>query len=139
MKTITSFLLKFCLAATLLTVVFRYCLSYGIENNSTMIMALSAAFYALTMFISGWYFGKKDGEYLPVFDIGFRFHLSTYLIHNIISGLWFAFRLNSRYEGIGTVRSTAIIWGIVLIIHSIFFLWARRNSINSLNKEDLFD
>ena len=139
MKTVTSFLLKFALTATLLTVIFRYCLSYGIDNGASVIIVLSAALYALAMFVSGWYFGKKDGEYLPIFDIGLRYHLATYLVHNIISELWFAFGFNSRYEETGIIHSTAIIWGIVLMIHFIFYLLARRSSINNLHKEDLFD
>lgn len=139
MKTITPFLLKFALTALILTIIFRYFLSYGIENKSSIIITFSAIIYGVSMFISGWIFGKKDGEYLPIFDVGFRFHLTTYLIHNIISELWFIFGFNSHYEKIGTIHSTAIIWGIFLIIHFIFFLWARKNSINNLNKEDLFE
>ena len=139
MKTITPFLLKFALTALILTIIFRYFLSYGIENKSSIIITFSAIIYGVSMFISGWIFGKKDGEYLPIYDVGFRFHLTTYLIHNIISELWFIFGFNSHYEKIGTIHSTAIIWGIFLIIHFIFFLWARKNSINNLNKEDLFE
>lgn len=139
MKTITPFLLKFALTTTLLTIIFRYCLSYGISNESYMIIILAALLYGILMFSSGWYFGKKDGEYLPIFDVGFRFHLTTYLVHNIISELWFVFSFNSHYEKIETIHSTAIIWGILLLLHFIFFLWARKNSINNLNKTDLFE
>ena len=83
MKTITSFLLRFALTAIILTIIFRYFLSYGIENKSLIIIALSAILYGAAMFISGWYFGKKDGEYLPIYDVGFRFHFTTYLIYNL--------------------------------------------------------
>ncbi|CAI8400409.1 MAG: Uncharacterised protein [Flavobacterium sp. SCGC AAA160-P02] len=33
-------------------------------------------------------FWKNDGEYLPILDIGFRFHFTTYIIHNGTSILW---------------------------------------------------
>lgn len=139
MKTITPFLLRFALTATFLTMTFRYFLSYGIENKSWIIIILSAILYGVTMFISGWYFGKKDGEYLPFYDVGFRFHFTTYLIHNLISLLWFVFDFNSHYERIETVYTTAIMWGIFLIAHLLFFLYARKNTINNLDKEDLFE
>ncbi|WP_353128402.1 hypothetical protein [Parapedobacter pyrenivorans] len=139
MKAKTPFLLRFALTATGLTIIFRYFLSFGIEDGSSIAIILSAVIYGIAMFIGGLYFGRKDGAYLPVYDVGFRFHFVTYLVHNLISVLWFAFGLNSHYEQIETVYATAIIWGIFLIIHFIFFLWARKNSINSLNKEDLFE
>lgn len=139
MKTITPFLLRFALIATLLTITFRYFLSNGIDNKSSIIICISAILYGVGMFISGWYFGKKDGEYLPIYDVGFRFHFTTYLIHNLVSVLWFIFDFNSRYENIQTVYTTALIWGAFLIVHFLFFYWARKNSINNLDKEDLFE
>ena len=42
MKTITPYLLRFALTATILTIVFRYFLSYGIENQSGIIITISA-------------------------------------------------------------------------------------------------
>ena len=139
MKTITHNLTKFAITATILTILFRYSLTYGIENNTNFIIFLSALLYALAMFVSGWTFGKKDREYLPIYDFGFRFHLATYLIHNILSELWFVRGFNSKNENITVIHSNAIIWGIFLIIHFLFFLWTRKNSINNLDKEDLFD
>ena len=139
MKTVTSFLLRFALTASVLAIIFRFSLSYGVENKSSIIVALSAILYGVLMFFSGWYFGKKDGEYLPIYDVGFRFHFTTYLIHNTISELWFLFGFNAIQEKIGIVHTTAIIWGVFLIVHFVFFLLTRKNSINNLDKEDLFE
>lgn len=139
MKTITPYLLRFALIVTPLTIVFRYFLSYGIENQSRIIITVSAVTYGLFMFVLGWYFGRKDGEYLPIFDVGFRFHLTTYLIHNGISLLWIGLGLGSRYENLNLSMMVTIYWGIFLLLHFIFYIWARKNSIDSLNKEDLFE
>jgi hypothetical protein len=139
MKIITSFLLKFALAATVLAIIFRYCLSYGIENQTTAIIVLSAVLYAIGMFIVGWHFGKKDRIYLPIHDVGFRFHAATYLIHNSISELWFVFGFNSDYEKIGMIHLQATIWGFFLLCHLLFFLWAKKKSINGLDKTELFE
>lgn len=139
MKTITPYLLRFALPATVLTIIFRYFLSYGIEKQFGIIIIISAAAYGLLMFAIGWYFGRKDGEYLPIYDVGFRFHLTTYLIHNGLSLLWIGLRFGSKYESLNVSIMVAIYWGIFLLIHFIFFLWARKNSINNLDKEDIFE
>ena len=102
MKTLTPYLLRFALAAVVLTIIFRYFLSYGIEIQTKTIIISSAIIYGISMFSSGLYFGKKDGEYLPIFDVGFRFHLATYVIHNGISLLWIGLGFGSKYEKLET-------------------------------------
>ncbi|HPM09813.1 MAG TPA: hypothetical protein PK941_05130 [Paludibacter sp.] len=139
MKTISPNLLKFAGTALLLTIIFRFFLSHGIDKDSMSIVILSAFLYGLAMFFSGWYFGKKDREYLPFYDVGFRFHLATYLSHNLISKLWFVFGFNSESEKISIIHITALIWGIILFFHFLFFLWTRKDAINDLDKDDLFE
>lgn len=139
MKTITPFLLRFILVITLLTIAFRFFLSYGINHESLVLIILSAVLYGVFMFVSGWYFGKKDAEYLPLYDVGFRMHLSTYTVHNGISMLWFAFGFNSSVENVSVVYITAIAWGTILLVHLGFFIWTRQHTIKNLHREDLFD
>jgi hypothetical protein len=139
MKTLTNNLIKFALVATISAVIFRYAMTYGIEIESKSIILFFAFLYAVVLFISGWIFGKKDREYMPIYDVGFRFHLTTYLTYNIISELWFVLGFNSKTETASTVHTTAIIWGFYIIVHFIWFLWSRKNSINNLAKKDLFD
>ncbi|MBB4119368.1 uncharacterized membrane protein (DUF485 family) [Mesonia hippocampi] len=139
MKTITPYLLRFAVTITVLTIIFRYFLSYGIENQLKTIIVACSITYGLLMFISGFYFGRKDGEYLPIYDVGFRFHLTTYLIHNGISLLWIGLGFGAIHENIDTSIMIALYWGFFLLIHFIFFLWAKKNSINNLDKEDLFE
>ena len=136
MKTITPFLLKF---ALVLAIIFRYLLSYGIDHKTYIVITLAVVLYGIGMFVSGWYFGIKDGEYLPIHDVGFRFHFTTYLIHNLISELWFVFGFNSSYERVRIIHITAIIWGFFLLCHFLFFLRARKNSIDNLDKTSLFE
>ncbi len=139
MKTITPYLLKFALTATVLTILFRYFLSLGIETQSGVIIAVSAVSYGILMFASGFYFGKKDSEYLPIFDVGFRSHLTTYIIHNGISLLWIGLGFGSKYEHLSLSITIAMYWGLFLLIHFILFLWARKQSINNLDKDNIFD
>ena len=139
MRTITPYLLKFALTAAILTVIFRYSMSYGIETKSTITIALSAMIYGVSMFVFGLYFGKKDGEYLPIYDVGFRFHLTTYILFNGISLLWIGLGFGSTYEKFNLPFMIAIYWGTILLLHFIFYLLARKNSISNLDKEDIFE
>jgi hypothetical protein len=139
MKLITKNLLRFALAIEVLTIVFRYFLSTGIENQSSFIISTSSIAYFVLMFAFGWYFGKKDGEYLPIYDVGFRFHLTTYIIHNAISLLWIGLGFGSNHEKLSAVGMVTAYWGIGIIIHFIFYLRSRKNSIDQLDKDDLFD
>lgn len=139
MKTITKHLLSFALIAIIVTIAFRYFLSYGIENHSTKVVTNSAIIYAISLFVAGWVFGKKDAEYLPIFDLGFRFHFTTYLAHNGISLLWILLGFGSKYEKLEWTVMVAVYWGIFLLLHFIYYLWARKNSIDNLDKEDLFE
>lgn len=139
MKTVKKYLFLFALTAALLTITFRYFLSAGIENKSAAVIISSPIVYGLAMFMAGWYWGKKEREYLPIADVGFRFHLITYIVHTLISESWFVLDLNAPFENIETIHITAAIWGVLLLLHFAIFLWTRKNAINSLNREELFE
>jgi hypothetical protein len=100
---------------------------------------IMATAYGLGAFFLGWYFGKKDGNDLPLYDIGFRFHFATYLICNVIGELWLLSDFHSKYENIFTVHLTALIWGAFLAIHFIFFLTSRKKAINGIKKTEIFE
>jgi hypothetical protein len=87
----------------------------------------------------GWIFGKRDYQILPLYDIGFRFHLSTYIICNLIAEFWFFLGLQSDYEPTTSVHLTALYWGIVLLIHFIIYLFTRKNAINGIEKSEIFE
>jgi hypothetical protein len=139
MKTITPYLLKFALSAAVLTLIFRFCLSHGIQNQSWLTIILSSLLYFATIFSAGWYFGKKDHEHLPIFDIGFRFHFTNYVVYNIISLLWFELGFASIYERKSTIAVIAVNWGIFLLLHAVFYFWIRKRTINGMDKDDLFE
>ena len=139
MKTVTKYLSGFAVTIVILTVIFRIALSYCIEKEMYTLTCVCGIIYFIAMFISGWFWGKKDIEYLPIYDIGFRFHCTTYLIFISVSGLWFALGFNSAHEKVCPLYYTGIIWGFFLFIHFFFYLYCRSRSINGLKKEDLFE
>ncbi|QFZ53417.1 hypothetical protein FEZ18_00640 [Oceanihabitans sp. IOP_32] len=140
MKTLlTKNLLTFTWVTLLLTIIFRAGLSTAITNKMTIAIILCAVIYAILMWFNGRYFGKKDYEYLPLYDVGFRFHLSTFIAHNTVSLLWFVFAFESKYENIKVIYITALIWLVFLILHFLYFLSIRKSSIKNLDKDNLFE
>jgi len=139
MKIITINQLKFAVGFAVLTILFRYGLSNILNIEYFVYVWLLAILYFTTLFIVGWVFGKKDYLSFPFYDVGFRFHLSSYILYITISELWFLFEMQSRYENIKTVHLTALIWGIFLVIHFFFFLYTRKNAIKGINKSDIFE
>lgn len=139
MKAFTKNLILFSIGATVLTILFRFTLSTLLQRELFNYIWAITILYGLAMFIMGWVFGKKDRQTLPLYDIGFRFHLATYIICNLIAEIWFVMGLQSGYEKIRIIHLTIIIWGIVLLIHFIFFLITRKNSIKGIKKSEIFE
>jgi hypothetical protein len=139
MKTMTVNQLSFAGILVVLTIAMRYGLSTLLENREFNMAWVVAATYAISVFAAGWVLGKKDYECLPLYDIGFKFHLITYLVCNVIAELWFLLGFQSSFESVKSVHLTALFWGIGLIIHLIFYLFARKDSIKGIEKSDIFD
>ena len=139
MKALTKNLLLFALFFFAGAVLFRYGLSYFLENRmfgQVWVIAVAYFFYNISI---GWYFGKKDYEDLPLYDVGFRFHLATYVIFNLVSKLWFVFGYHAAIENIKTVHNMALYWGIGVVIHFMLFLISRKQSIKGIHKSDIFE
>ncbi len=139
MKLITVNQLRFAGALVILTIIFRYFLSSMLSDGKFSAVWLLAAAYGVIIFITGWTFGKKDQESLPLYDIGFRFHLTTYVVCNGIAEIWFLLNLHSQHENISSVHLSILFWGIGLLIHFIFFMVTRKNAIKGIKKSEIFD
>lgn len=139
MKIFTINQLRYTLLLAIITIFFRYGLSAFISVEKFTEMWFLAIIYGIIVFIIAWIFGKKDKLSLRLFDIGFRFHLTTYLICNSIAELWFIFGFNASNENIKIIHLTALIWGILLLTHFVFFLVTRRYSILGIKKSEIFD
>lgn len=136
---ITGNLLKFLLTAVILTFLFRIGLSFGLSNHIVWLTISSSILFAIFLFLGGRYFGAKEYELLPIYDIGFRFHLVVFLSFNTISLLWISHGFASIYEKVEHVWITAIFWGIFLLFHFIYYLSVKKTTIKNLNKNDLFE
>ncbi len=139
MKLITSNLLKFAMFFALGSILFRFGLSWSITNHTVFLMWIFAILYFFFNAGIGWYFGKKDYESFPLNDIGFRFHLVTYVVFNSIWELWFLLGFQSPRESSNFAPQIALIWGIILLFHFILYLFNRKNSIKGIDKSEVFE
>lgn len=137
--TFTPALIKFALAAALLTLLFRLGLSSFLEHKQFVLVIVIAVLYGISMYISGRYFGTKDHKYLPIHDIGFRFHLTTFLVYNLISYSRYILKLQSSLENITQLYNTSLICFFFLVIHGYYYIKVKKNSIRNLDKRDLFE
>jgi hypothetical protein len=139
MKSITSNLVKFAIYFAIVSIVFRLGLNWAITNHSILLMWLLATIYFILNLGLGWFFGKKDYESFPLYDIGFRFHLVTYVLFVGIWEVWFLFGFQSQFESIIIAHRIALYWGIFLLLHFIAYLFSRKNSIKGLDKSEIFE
>jgi hypothetical protein len=139
MKSITSNLLQFAFFFALGSILFRFGLSWSINNHAALMMWIFAILYFIFNFSIAWYFGKKDYLSIPINDVGLRFHLVTYVAFNSIWELCSLLGLKSRVEKATIAHEIALIWGILLFFHFILYMLTRKNTIKGLNKSDIFE
>lgn len=139
MKLITPNLLKFSAFSLLLTALFKWRLNEAIENKIVVAIVLSSVVYALLLLASALYFARKDKEYLPIFDIGFRFHLAIYTTYHLIASIWTYLDLEAPNTSTSIPKYVALGWLILICIHFIFLQILKKRSISNLNKKDIFE
>lgn len=140
MKIFTKNFFLFILIFAITTIAFRYLLSYSLDNEMYRIINFIAVGYAIVLFVSGWYLGKKDSFYLPQNDIGLRFSIASFILWVVISYSWFYLKQNASSENIKGVYIGAIIWGgIILFQIFIYLIYAKRKNIKGINKNDIFE
>ena len=136
MKALTIRLGQFAICALVLTVLFRYALNLWIEANSVIGTTTCSIVYGGLMLLVGWYFGTKDTKENEVHDIGFRYHLVTYIL---CIGIGYGVHyLGWNAESLRAMTITAISWGIGLLVHFIFYLIEQRKTIKGYAKDEIF-
>lgn len=136
MKSLTIRLGQFAISALVLTVLFRYVLNLCIGANSLIGTVSCSIVYACLMFLLGWYFGKKDAVENDIHDIGFKFHLVTYILSLGVG--YGAYFMGWYTESLAVMAITAISWGVGLAVHCVFFLIEWKKTIKGYAKNEIF-
>lgn len=136
MRVFTQRLGQFAVCALLSTIVFRYTLNLAVGMESLPATLVCSIVYFGLMYFAGRYFGSKDEQEHQIHDIGFRFHLVTYIM--CIAMGYAAYFIGWNTEPLKSMNIGAIAWGIGLAFHFVFFLFAQKNAIRGYAKEEIF-
>jgi hypothetical protein len=139
MKSITTYQIGFAALAIGITILFRYLLTFFLNQQQYVLTWILAALYFVCMFSTGWYFGKKANQSLPIASLTFRFHLYTFIIFSFISLLWFKLNLAGVHENFESFKTGTFIWSILLLLHFGMYLLKGRNTIKGIAKTDIFE
>ena len=138
-KYITKNLLIHAFVLAISSFLFRVFISWALSNEYFTGVWFIAALYCLSVYLLIWKFSVLDKKILPIYDLGFRFHLVTYIVWVVISYLWFSFGNISSHENMNQVHISSLYWLLTLIVHFCIYLFSRRKTIKGLKKTEIFD
>jgi hypothetical protein len=92
----------------------------------------------LAIFFTAFFLGKSDAQENPFFDLGLRFHVTSFLIWASVSFGWFYLGHPHHYEHVTDILHLLMYWGCILILHTIIFLITRKDTIRGIHKDELF-
>lgn len=139
MKIVSRNLLLYALLLLIYTVVFRFGLSSLLTAEKWIWVIIIAVAYGALIFVTAWMTGKRDGMNNFLFDAGFRWNLTTFIVWGAASEAWFLLGFHSVQESIRIVHFTLLIWSGFLILHLILFLILRRCTIKGVHKTNIFE
>ena len=139
MKIITRNLVLFASLLFAYSVLFRFGLSSLLTAEKFGWVAIISVLYGGIIFITAWLTGRRDGRENFLFDAGFRWNITTFLVWGVASEAWFLLGLHSAYETIRVVHITLLIWSFFLVLHFILFLFLRKRTIKGVHKTDIFE
>jgi hypothetical protein len=139
MKIISRNLLLYALLLFVYTILFRFGLGSLLTAELFFWVIIISVLYGGMIFITAWTTGKRDGMENFLFDAGFRWNLTTFIVWGVASEAWFLLGLHSAHETIRMVHITLLIWSGFLFLHLLLFLILRRRTIKGVHKTDIFE
>jgi|AntAceMinimDraft_12_1070368.scaffolds.fasta_scaffold233873_1 hypothetical protein len=139
MKYITKNLVIHAVIFLLASFLFRYLISLSLSNGYFSGVWIVAAVYFLSLTLMIWKFSILDKKHLPLYDLGFRFHVATYIVWVFASYTWFMFGNLSTHENMIQLHISSIIWFVILGVHFAIFRLTRKKSFKGLKKSEIFD
>jgi len=122
MKIITRNLLLFAILLFTYTLLFRYGLRILLTAEKWIWVMVISLIYGAIIFVTAWMTGRRDGKENFLFDAGFRWNFTIFIVWGLTSEGWFLLQLQSAQESIRVVHITLLIWSGFLVLHFILFL-----------------
>ncbi len=119
----------------LLSVAFFVLLHQLLQQRNYSLIVFPAVGYGLAMFLAGLLCGKQDDEAKTRIDIGFRYHLLTFICVNIVAIIAAcSFPLLREHLLIITLIQT-VAWGLGLYVHWYY----SKKGIKGYERSELFE
>lgn len=138
MKIFTRQLNYFMLLMAVYTLLFRMGLSHFMDHDSWIWLVAISLAYGIAIFFTAFFLGRADGQSNPFFDLGLRFHLSSYIIWGLVSFGWYYLGNPNQWEQPLQILYILIFWGAIVLCHVVAFLIMRRDTIRGIHKDELF-
>jgi dolichol kinase len=133
MEKLTKYQKRFALYAFGQSVGFFLLLNINIHSQNWSNIKITAIVFAVLMFINGLMNGYKDGRGKVLHNIGFRYHLLTFLLVNVVYLLFVAWP-SSVFTFWPDIIGIAC-WGVGLLMHYL----TTRNTIKGYQVDELFE
>ena len=134
MITMTKNLKYFSGLTLIFSAVFFYNLYSALQTQSYGNIWIFAVLYGVILFCTGLFLGYKDSVRKSRADLGFQYHLMTFIIVNGIGIPWMFISIGLKTETLLSATIQFISWGIGLFIHYYF----SSRSMKGMNKEEVF-
>lgn len=138
MKILTKQLAYFAILMAIYTLAFRVGLSYCLGHSAWVLLGIFSIIYFLIIFFTAFFLGKSDAQENPFFDLGLRFHVTSYLIWAAVSFGWFYLGHPHHYEHVTNIVQPMLYWSVILILHTVVFLITRKDTIRGIRKDEIF-
>ncbi len=134
MITMTKNLKYFSGLTLIFSAVFFYNLYSALQTQSYSNIWIFAILYGAILFCTGLFLGYKDSVRKSRADLGFQYHLMTFIIVNGIGIPWMFISIGLKTETLLSASTQFIPWGIGLFVHYYF----SSRSMKGMNKEEVF-
>lgn len=124
----------FSVLMTIYSIVFQYYYNQYLNAEDWNYVVLCAAGLFVASFATGMILGSKDPVRNHRNDLGFLYHLMTYITVNAIAVIWLLAGLSSDKVTPVMILLMVILWGVGLLVHYLI----SRKTLKGMTKTEAF-
>ena len=135
MKTMSNNLIYFSGLTLTFSVIFFYYLYANLIIESYDKIWIYALLYGTALFISGLTLGYKDSVRKSRLDLGFQYHLMTFVVVNGVGIISLLIAMGFSTQNFITGILSILFWTLGILVHYYYSL----KTIKGMDKEEIFD
>lgn len=135
MKTMTRNLKYFSGITLIFSIIFFNNLYSALLNESYNNIGIYASLFGIAIFVSGLTLGYYDSTRNSRLDLGFHYHLNTFIIVNCVGITASFISMGLSWKTMASAILSILFWGLGLVVHYFFSL----KTIKGYDKKEIFD